>query len=309
MTGWKIIKSVSLSLFFVFILIITSFIASTNGAAGIQIIGATVQAQQNQLALPQGAQIYIYGYSNGGGFVSNPFSYGNIATVTDSSGNIGASLALTSSNQNSFSTSDQYYTIGGVGVSGYYSYKYYTAMNQNSGANTVSLEFNVDRPAFVIIFALASSQQNVSISGLPGVRELASNPSNLEAMGIYTTSLSPGTYTVTENSVATIPGQDPNHMADLIGVFIFYSTNIPMSSSGVGSYLWIIVILVVVIVVAVVLILIFRKKLRKTPKTKNKTKIGSNIDEEKLIKLKSLLDKGLITKDDYDREVAKILKK
>jgi hypothetical protein len=51
----------------------------------------------------------------------------------------------------------------------------------------------------------------------------------------------PGNYTVTEQSAALAPGQNPNNMADLIGAFVFGSksamilTNLNPSSAAAGG--------------------------------------------------------------------------
>ncbi|MGB9815928.1 MAG: SHOCT domain-containing protein, partial [Thermoplasmata archaeon] len=79
-------------------------------------------------------------------------------------------------------------------------------------------------------------------------------------------------------------------------------TNIPM-----GTSIWTIVIIVIIVAV-IALIAVFIIMKRKTgPKVSKETGINDN-SIEKLIKLKDLLDKGLITKEEFEAEKARLTK-
>jgi hypothetical protein len=95
----------------------------------------------------------------------------------------------------------------------------------------------------VALLGMASSQQYLTFSGLPNlVTDVPFNTT--EALSIAHTTLGPGTYTARQTSADTFPGQDPNHMVDLLGVLVFSeqpaaatSSNppIPMPSSIAAS--------------------------------------------------------------------------
>jgi hypothetical protein len=94
----------------------------------------------------------------------------------------------------------------------------------SSGAAGVSASLTVTEQSLVVVIAMASSQEQIQLSGLSGLEVDASstNTSGEEPMVIAHAFLSPGSYTVNEtSSVGNLQGQHPKHMADLIGVFIF----------------------------------------------------------------------------------------
>ncbi|WP_428109564.1 SHOCT domain-containing protein [Caldisericum sp.] len=83
---------------------------------------------------------------------------------------------------------------------------------------------------------------------------------------------------------------------------VLTKTNIPM-----GTSIWTIVIIVIIVAV-IALIAVFIIMKRKTgPKVSKETGINDN-SIEKLIKLKDLLDKGLITKEEFEAEKARLTK-
>ena len=76
------------------------------------------------------------------------------------------------------------------------------------------------------MIALASSQQSISLGGVPGLHFDAVNRGDgTEAITIAHAYLGSGVYSAREISAATAAGQDPEHMADLIGVFVLSSKN------------------------------------------------------------------------------------
>jgi hypothetical protein len=203
---------------FVFCLFLIGFLATSARAQKIR--GAKIEEEQTSLTLPAGQSVYLYGMTTGGAYSTLGFTLGNYQTVTDADGNISGALATASSNSDSFTTSDEYYVVGGVGVSGFSTMTQSFGANTQSGASAVSDTFSITQLSLVVFIGTASSQQSISLSGIPGlvVNAKSSEP---EAMVIAHAYLPPGTYTVTEKSKATASGQDPDNMADLIGVFVF----------------------------------------------------------------------------------------
>ncbi len=184
----------------------------------------TVADGQTSLSLPPGRSIYLYGMATGGGAPSTPFSTGPHAQVSDAAGQLAAALAVTPENANSFTTETGYHTMGGVTVSGFSHYSASYGSNGISGAPMASDTFTVSRDSLVVVIGLAASQQSIRFTGIPGLRTDApsSTQRTSDGVAIAHAYLPSGAYTVTEHSAATAGGQDPNHMADLIGVFAFY---------------------------------------------------------------------------------------
>jgi N-acetylneuraminic acid mutarotase len=198
-----------------------SFCFPMKSARAQQISGATINGEQTSLTLPAGKSIYLYGATNGGAYSDSGFAQGSYQAVVDTDGNVSAALAVTTSNSNTFTTSDQYYVIGGLGVTGFSNMVESYGSNTQSGASTASDTFTAANELSLVVFiGLASSQQSISLSGIPGLHVDATS-SEPDAMIIAHAYLEPGQYTVTEHSEATAAGQDPDNMADLIGVFVF----------------------------------------------------------------------------------------
>ena len=192
---------------------------------GQTIGGAAALPSQTGLTLPPGNSVYIYGMATGGLYPSSPFSQGNTQQLLDASGLLVADLAVTQSNFNSFGTNALYYTIGGIGVSGFTTMSQSFGSNNNPGASSASDTFTVTQQSLVVVVVMAGGQSYLTLSGLQSLQfdaQVGSQSGGVIGMVIAHASLSPGTYTVTENSFPSpAPGQDPNHMADLIGVFVF----------------------------------------------------------------------------------------
>jgi len=199
--------------------------SSNLGREPTSLSGVTVQALQTSLTLPPGSSTYIYGMATGGEFGSSDFSQGPYQQLLDADGIPAAALAVTASNSNSFSTDAAFYTIGGVGVSGFTNMAESFGSNNSPGAPSASDTFTVSRQSLVVVVAMAGGQSFLTLSGVPGLQldgQVGNQNGGVIAMVIAHVSLSPGTYTITENSFPSpAPGQDPNHMADLIGVFVF----------------------------------------------------------------------------------------
>lgn len=184
---------------------------------------AMIQSGQTSLTLPPGSSIYLYGMATGGAAPSSPFSNGPYAQASDAAGQLAVALAASPENTNVFTTQTGYQTLGAVAVSGFRHYGASYGSNGSSGASSASDTFTVSRPSLVVVIGLASSQQNVNLAGIAGIKIDASGSAQGASDGVIIAHayLGPGRYTVTEQSAATAGGQDPNHMADLVGVFVF----------------------------------------------------------------------------------------
>ncbi|MDA8171382.1 MAG: hypothetical protein M0Z48_06060 [Nitrospiraceae bacterium] len=144
--------------------------------------------------------------------------------ATDAAGHVAAELAFGESNQNRFTTGAAYTVIGGVSITGKWdSFHVMYGSNESPGASNASVSFTLPGNSLVVVVGTASSQQSISLSGLQGLQTdaIKSGPSANIAMVIGHAYLAPGAYTVVERSAALSGGQDPNHMADLVGVFTF----------------------------------------------------------------------------------------
>ncbi len=144
----------------------------------------------------------------------------------DAAGQLAAALAYGANDRNSYTTQTEFHLTGGVSISGSWdSFATFYGSNTQPGASSVSASFSLRDDSLVVVIGLAASQQKISLRGIPGLRIDASNlPSAAGGMMVIAHAyLWPGTYTVIENSAALSGGQEPRHMADLIGVFVFGS--------------------------------------------------------------------------------------
>lgn len=186
-------------------------------------IRAAIQDGGTSLQLPAG-RLYIYGMVTGGAAPSSPFAIGRYAQVKDAAGQLAAALAYGINDSNSYTTATGYHVIGGASViASLENFKAYYGANSRPRASSASVNFTVSRNSVVVVVALASSQQSVTLSGIPGLQmdATSSGPGASLGMLIGHAKLGPGNYTVKEQSAALAAGQDPDHMADLVGVFVF----------------------------------------------------------------------------------------
>jgi hypothetical protein len=192
--------------------------------------GATVRPGQTSLTLPDGAGIYIYAMGTGGGRPSANFAQGPYAGVVDAAGYTVAGLAITPSPENSFSTETDYHTTGGIAVSGFKTVRPYYGSSAIAGATSAAVHFVVSDPAVVVVIGIAGGETNLELVGLPGLQidAQAANRSGVIPIVIAHTTLGPGEYDVSEQTSGN-PAQDPNHMGDLIGAFVF------MGGAGAAS--------------------------------------------------------------------------
>ena len=202
----------------------------TSSPAGDRVRPAVVQAvieQGTSVLLPAG-RLYLFGMVTGGAAPSSPFVTGQYAQATDAAGQISAALAYGTDAQDTYTTKTGYHVIGGASVEGTWdNFSAFHGENSQPGAPNASVIFPVQEESLVVVIGLASSQQSISLRGLPGLQTDAINsgPSASEGIVIAHAYLSPGAYTVVEDSRALAGGQAPNHMADLLGVFVFGAQN------------------------------------------------------------------------------------
>jgi len=189
----------------------------TPPATGARIVQAVVQDHTTSLELPPG-QVYLYGMETGGAFPSTLFGQGQYAQVVNAAGNLSAALAYGTNNENSYSTQTAYHTIGGVSIAGSWDdFNAYYGSNPQNGAHDASVSFQLTKDSLVVVFALAADQQVVNVNGIPGLRVDATGGGEWIAHAYVRA----GTYTAVEYSQVAASGQDPAHMTDLLGIFVF----------------------------------------------------------------------------------------
>jgi hypothetical protein len=187
--------------------------------SGARIARALIAQGGTSLELPSG-QMYLYGMTTGGGAPSSQFTAGQYADAKNAAGLLSDALAYGTSSQNSYGTQTAYHDIGGVSVTGSWEHfaAYYGA-NHQSGAHDSSVSFQTDEDSLVVVLGLASSQQFVSVEGIPNLQVDASRTGG--GIVIAHANVKRGSYNVVEHSKVLAAGQDPAHMADLVGVFVF----------------------------------------------------------------------------------------
>ncbi len=180
----------------------------------------TALSQQDSMTLPPGSQIYLYGAQPGGAYPSTNFTYGQIADVYggystySNSVNLMGMIAMTTSNQNGYTTGSVSYVIGGVGVSGY------TNVEYNFSKNGSSLSFFVPQESLVVLIMDGGNTSNPG-TGIPGLDVVAS------AVGSpYVPDVIIGyAYLGNGNYVFTPDNRTSNTYGNtLSGVFIFQNT-------------------------------------------------------------------------------------
>jgi hypothetical protein len=187
-------------------------------------IAQAVIQQGDTLKLAPG-QMYLYGMVSGGAFGVSPFASGEFAQATNAVGQVCAALAYGADSQNSYTTKTGPHLIGGVSVSGTWDHmETYSASNSRAGAEIAAVSFPVTEDSLVVVIASAASERKVALFGTPGIQFQtdASSSGGVLPMVIGHAYLKPGKYTASETS-SFVAGQDPRHMAQLIGVFVFGS--------------------------------------------------------------------------------------
>jgi hypothetical protein len=192
--------------------------ASGPRVSGPTIVQAVIQNRTTTLELAPG-RLYLYGLTTDGGAATTAFAAGEVAQAANPARQLSAALAYGTDARNSYTTETAVHAIGGVSVTG--SWRTVTAFRRSGPPPMGSVSFTVSGDALVVVIGLGACQQYVALGGLPGLTTDAENQGDgAEAMVIAHVAVGAGRYTVTETTRA-IGGQDPAHMVDLIGVFVF----------------------------------------------------------------------------------------
>ena len=187
-----------------------------------QIAGATTLYQQTSLTVSAGSNLYIFGYATGGAYQSQDFGTGTPVSINNADGNKAVEFATTTANQDSFQTGTSYESIGGVGVSGYGSYTDTYGSSSKSGPSGASDVFSVSVPnSLVVVMAMGADEECFSVTTPSGLAIASQTPQGDYAFVIEDGTLGIGTYTASMTTSQCAVGQDPNHAADMIAVFIF----------------------------------------------------------------------------------------
>jgi len=192
------------------------------------LIEARAVEQRTELSLSTGCQAYIYGFATGGGYDSSAFSNGSQQLLKNANGRITAGLAITTSNRNDYQTQTEWHSIGGFGVSGSQYVQALYGQSSSPGALSASVKFSLQGRALVVAMALGGGHQYLELHG-PGqlAQEASTAQGNAKPIIIGRAELGPGQYEISESTSSLRAqaeagaGQDPNNMADLLGVFIF----------------------------------------------------------------------------------------
>jgi S1-C subfamily serine protease len=186
--------------------------------SGPTIVQAVIRNGSTTLELAPG-RLYLYGLTTGGGAASTAFAAGQVAQALNPAGQLAAALSYGPDARNSYTTETAFHAIGGVSVSG--TWATLTAFRRSGPPPMGSVSFTVSGDALVVVIGLGASQQYVALGGLPGLTTDAENQGDgTEAMVIAHAAVGAGRYTVTETTRA-VGGQDPSHMVDLLGAFVF----------------------------------------------------------------------------------------
>jgi PEGA domain len=201
--------------------------ALTKGGAELdgppRVIQAVIHDGATSLQLRPG-RIYLYGMAVGGQGRSTLFSLGQYASVFHEGGTVGAAVAYSDNDQNTYTSQTAGHILGGASVGGgWQEMRAFYGSNASAGASDTRANFTVSQNSFVVVLGLASSQQQISLEGLPGL-EMDTFHGGSDAgasMVIAHAELLPGMYTVVEHSSALAKDADRESMADLVAVFVF----------------------------------------------------------------------------------------
>ena len=221
--------------------------SSAGPTGGPTVVQAVIQNGGTSLQLLPG-QMYLYGMTTGGGKPSTGFALGRFAQAINRAGQLSAALAYGTNDRNEYTTQTEYQAICGVSVGGAWDrFAAYRGLNEERGAGHALVTFSTSGESLVVVIALGSSQQAIQLEGIAELQtdRVGDEPAIMIAHAYVTQ----GTYTVRETTRATAAGQTPEHMADLVGAFVFTAaaetdqgviatgTDTPLESSGSVSKL------------------------------------------------------------------------
>jgi hypothetical protein len=174
----------------------------------------------------------LYALSVGGIAPTTPFAYGELVNGTGTAGYEVTALAATTSNRDSYSTSQNFWSIAGVEIRGTEQGSPTLGVNVPGVQPTIffNISFTVTSSSLVVFMLTAGGQCCLSASGIPGFTILARESfAGGNAIEIAAADLVAGHYTVMEQSYNHDEGG--NSWADIIGVFQFG----PVGGSGGAS--------------------------------------------------------------------------
>jgi hypothetical protein len=167
---------------------------------------------------------YLYGMAAGGNGSSTMFSLGQYASVFHEKGFLGASVAYGNNSLNTYNTQTERHVLGGISVGGaWQTMRTFYGSNGAEAATEATALFTVDQDSLVVVIGLASSQQQISLDGVPGLQIDATHAgaSAAASMIIGHATLPAGMYKVVEHSGAILKDASPDTAADLVAVFVF----------------------------------------------------------------------------------------
>ena len=188
-----------------------------------RIVYATIRDGVTELQLRPG-RLYLYGMAVGDSSRSSLFSLGQYASVFHEGGYVGAAVAYGSNDRNTYTTQTERHILGGASIGGsWQTMRSFYGSNAAARASETRTNFTLDQNAFVVVLALASGQQQITLDGLPGLEmdSFHGGAGAAASMVIAHAELPPGSYTVVERSAAQAQDADPDVMTDLLAVFAF----------------------------------------------------------------------------------------
>jgi YVTN family beta-propeller protein len=208
-------------------------LASASASSG-RITGAVVAQNQSSLTLPSPGALNLFGMATGGSRPTTGFASGNIVTATDKRGYVSAAIGVTQLDSNNYTTKDHYYSIGGVGVSGFKFYGEQTkiVVPPVQPTTTVTEKLVLPESALVVVVALSGGQTSIVLKGIPGFGILANGTGGTwSGILIGQAQLKAGTYTVKETTTNHDAGG--TNRADALGIFAFSSKRSGFIDKGI----------------------------------------------------------------------------
>ncbi len=205
-------------------------------------LNVSYASETQNITMPKGSSVYMYLFSGGGLYPSTPFITGNYIIGIGADGQINTGLAITRNSSDSFSTQNIYYSIAGIGVSGY---KYYGDLYRLNVPpiepnTTFNFSFTLPEKAFVVFAVSSGGTQYTALNSSTPFKMIAANcPSYGETCSggsgfeIATANLTAGTYNFSDFSTNYDSGS--NTRSELIGVFAFSNSSAGFISNPVSE--------------------------------------------------------------------------
>jgi YVTN family beta-propeller protein len=204
---------------------VSTFGPTPASAATPYVTGAEVAQNRSLLTLSSPGALNIFAEANGGYRGTTQFVSGGLASAWDEKGHIAAAIAATPEDSNSYTTTDHYYSIAGVGVSGF---QYYGELTQKvtppvEPTTTLTNSFVLKESALVVVVAASGGQNTIALSGISGlVLDANGTGGTWSGVMIGHAQLKAGTYAETMTSTNHDAGG--SNRVDMLGVFAFASS-------------------------------------------------------------------------------------